>query len=461
MICTRFAPSPTGYLHIGGLRTALFNYLYARANGGKFVLRIEDTDLKRNSVEAANAIVEAFKWCGLDYDGEIVYQSSRFDLYKKYIQKLLDENKAYKCYMSKAELDTLRAEQEARKERPKYDGRYRDFNGIPPKGIDPVIRIKAPLSGTIEFDDGIKGSMKFNANDILDDFIIARSDGTPTYNFTVVIDDALMGITDVIRGDDHLSNTPKQIILYEALGFKTPNFYHVAMINGPDGQKLSKRHGATDVMEYKKMGYLSEALLNFLVRLGWSHGDDEIFSMKELKELFDPHNLSKSSSSFNQSKLEWLNQHYIKNANFERLSHELKEFDLNLDDVKHAKLLIDSIKERSITLLQMKEMANSILNKPQSYNEKAYKKFINENSLKLLASFSEILDKDMDALEYEELTNKFLEKNEAKLKDLAQPLRIAITGNSVSPSIFEVLEILGSDEVKQRIKNLINKSKEL
>ncbi|MDU5326297.1 MAG: glutamate--tRNA ligase, partial [Campylobacter ureolyticus] len=195
--------------------------------------------------------------------------------------------------------------------------------------------------------------------------------------------------------------------------------------------------------------------------LGWSHGDDEIFSMKELKELFDPHNLSKSSSSFNQSKLEWLNQHYIKNASFERLSHELKEFDLNLDDVKHAKLLIDSIKERSVTLLQMKEMANSILNKPQSYNEKAYKKFINENSLKLLASFSEILDKDMDALEYEELTNKFLEKNEAKLKDLAQPLRIAITGNSVSPSIFEVLEILGSDEVKQRIKNLINKSKEL
>ena len=461
MIVTRFAPSPTGYLHIGGLRTALYNYLYARANNGKFLLRIEDTDLKRNKIEATNAIIEAFKWCKLDYDGELVYQSDRFDIYKKYIQKLLDEGKAYKCYMTKDELDELRKSQEAMKIRPKYDGRYRDFKGTPPAGIDPVIRIKAPISGTIEFKDGVKGEVKFNVDDMLDDFIIARSDGRPTYNFTVVIDDALMGVTDVIRGDDHLSNTPKQIILYEALGFKTPNFYHVAMINGPDGQKLSKRHGATDVMEYKKMGYLSEALLNFLVRLGWSHGDDEIFSMKELKELFDPHNLSKSSSSFNQSKLEWLNQHYIKNASFERLSHELKEFDLNLDDVKHAKLLIDSIKERSVTLLQMKEMANSILIKPQSYNEKAYKKFINESSLKLLASFSEILDKDMDALEYEELTNKFLEKNEAKLKDLAQPLRIAITGNSVSPSIFEVLEILGSDEVKQRIKNLINKSKEL
>ena len=461
MIVTRFAPSPTGYLHIGGLRTALYNYLYARANNGKFLLRIEDTDLKRNKIEATNAIIEAFKWCKLDYDGELVYQSDRFDIYKKYIQKLLDEGKAYKCYMTKDELDELRKSQEAMKIRPKYDGRYRDFKGIPPAGIDPVIRIKAPISGTIEFKDGVKGEVKFNVDDMLDDFIIARSDGSPTYNFTVVIDDALMGVTDVIRGDDHLSNTPKQIILYEALGFKTPNFYHVAMINGPDGQKLSKRHGATDVMEYKKMGYLSEALLNFLVRLGWSHGDDEIFSMKELKELFDPHNLSKSSSSFNQSKLEWLNQHYIKNASFERLSHELKEFDLDLDEVKHAKLLIDSIKERSVTLLQMKEMANSILNKPQSYNEKAYKKFINENSLKLLASFSEILDKDMSALEYEELTNKFLEKNEAKLKDLAQPLRIAITGNSVSPSIFEVLEILGSDEVKQRIKNLINKSKEL
>ncbi|NLK66581.1 MAG: glutamate--tRNA ligase [Campylobacteraceae bacterium] len=460
MIVTRFAPSPTGYLHIGGLRTALYSYLYARANNGKFLLRIEDTDLKRNSQEAAEAIVEAFKWCNLDYDGEIIYQSERFDIYKKYIDKLLEEKKAYKCYMSKVELDALREEQIKNKQRPKYDGRYREFTGTPPAGVEPVIRIKAPLSGEISFSDGVKGEVKFDASDILDDFIIARSDGSPTYNFTVVVDDALMGITDVIRGDDHLSNTPKQIILYEALGFKTPNFYHVAMINGPDGQKLSKRHGATDVMEYKEMGYLSEALLNFLVRLGWSHGDDEIFSMDELKKLFDPHHLTKSSSSFNQSKLEWLNQHYIKNASFKRIKDELKDFGLNLDEVNKAELLVDSLRERSKTLVEMKNGALSILNEPKEYEEKAYKKFINENSLELLKKFSEILVSDMSASEYEEKTAQFLEANEKKLKDIAQPLRVAITGTSVSPSIFEVIEILGSSEVKKRIDNLIKTNKE-
>ena len=307
MIVTRFAPSPTGFLHVGGLRTALYNYLYARKNGGKFLLRIEDTDLDRNRDEAVEAIKEAFEWCGLEYDGEVEFQSRRTEIYKKYINELLESGKAYKCYMSKDELDALRKEQEARKERPKYDGRYRDFTGTPPEGIEPVIRIKAPLSGKIEFDDGIKGHISFEAADILDDFIIARSDGSPTYNFTVVIDDALMGVSDVIRGDDHLSNTPKQIILYDALGFKAPKFYHVAMINGSDGSKLSKRHGATDVMEYKRMGYLPQALLNFLVRLGWGHGDDEIFSMSDMLRLFDPKYINKSASTYNLSKLEWLN----------------------------------------------------------------------------------------------------------------------------------------------------------
>lgn len=242
-----------------------------------FLLRIEDTDLKRNSKEATKAIIEAFKWCGLEHDGEVTYQSERFDLYKEYVKKLLDESKAYYCYMSKEELEELRAKQEAAKERPRYDGRYREFTGTPPQGIEPVVRIKAPQSGEIVFEDGVKGEVRFKAEDIMDDFIIARSDGTPTYNFTVVIDDALMGVSDVIRGDDHLSNTPKQIVLYEALGFKIPKFFHVAMIHGEDGKKLSKRHGATDVMEYKEMGILPQALLNFLVRLGWSHGDDEVF----------------------------------------------------------------------------------------------------------------------------------------------------------------------------------------
>ncbi|NLY03887.1 MAG: glutamate--tRNA ligase [Campylobacter sp.] len=459
-IVTRFAPSPTGYLHIGGLRTALYSYLYARGNGGKFLLRIEDTDLKRNKEEATKAIIEAFHWTGLDWDGDVVYQSDRFDIYKSYIDKLLKEGKAYKCYMSKDELDALRNEQIAKKERPRYDGRYRDFKGEPPANIEPVIRIKAPTSGIIEFKDGVKGDISFEAADILDDFIIARSDGTPIYNFTVVVDDALMGVSDVIRGDDHLSNTPKQIVLYNALGFKIPNFYNVAMINGPDGQKLSKRHGATDVMEYKNMGYLSEGLLNFLVRLGWSHGDDEIFSMKELKELFDPHNLSKSASTFNQSKLEWLNQHYIKEASLERIIHELKGFGLNLDECKKANILIDSLRERSVTLLQMMESARSILYAPTTYQEKAYKKFIKAESLELLVKFSEIFgDENLDAKGYEEITMKFLDKQNMKLKDIAQPLRIAITGNSVSPGIFEVIEVIGIKELKKRIEKLLEFSK--
>lgn len=450
-IITRFAPSPTGYLHVGGLRTALYNYLFARANGGKFVLRIEDTDLKRNSIEAVAAIQEAFKWCKLDYDGEIIYQSNRFEIYKNYIEKLLDSGKAYKCYMSKAELDELRSAQEARKERPRYDGRYRDFTGTPPSDISPVIRIKSPLSGTIEFNDGIKGDVKFNCADMLDDFIIARSDGTPTYNFTVVVDDALMGITHVIRGDDHLSNTPKQIVLYNALGFKVPEFFHVAMINGSDGKKLSKRHGATDVMEYKQMGYLPEALLNFLVRLGWSHGDDEIFSIEDMKRFFSPYNINKSASTYNLSKLNWLNSHYIATLEFERLNEAMKDFGLDFAGVKNGKMLLNSLRTRCKTLLELRENALKIIQKPQIYDEKAVKKFIKENSLQILAKFSEILGQDLNATDYEILTNKFLDENSLLLKDLAQPLRVAITGTSISPSIFEVIEILGSDEVKERI----------
>ncbi|WP_169753023.1 glutamate--tRNA ligase [Campylobacter mucosalis] len=459
MIVTRFAPSPTGYLHIGGLRTALYSYLYARANGGKFLLRIEDTDLKRNSEEATIAIREAFEWCGLDYDGEVEYQSKRFDIYAKFVQKLLDEGKAYKCYMSKEELDALRAEQEARKERPKYDGRYRDFKGTPPAGIEPVIRIKAPQQGEIAFKDGIKGDVKFNVADILDDFIIARSDGTPTYNFVVVVDDALMGVTHVIRGDDHLSNTPKQIVLYEALGFKIPEFFHVAMINGEDGKKLSKRHGATDVMEYKRMGYLPEALLNFLVRLGWSHGDDEIFGMADMLKYFDPHDINKSASTYNAQKLDWLNAHYIKTLPYERLARDMLEFDVDFKAHKKGELLLNILRERSKTLIDMKNAALAIINAPQSYDEKAYEKFITPDSLEILAKFKEVLTLNLDANGYETLTNEFLAQNDLKLKDLAQALRVSLTGSSVSPSIFEVLEVLGSDEIKNRIEKILKERK--
>lgn len=452
MIVTRFAPSPTGFLHVGGLRTALYNYLYARKNGGKFLLRIEDTDLARNSDAAVEAIKEAFDWCGLEYDGEVEFQSRRTEIYKKYINELLESGKAYKCYMSKDELDALRKAQEARKERPKYDGRYRDFTGTPPEGIEPVIRIKAPLSGKIEFDDGIKGHISFEAADILDDFIIARSDGSPTYNFTVVIDDALMGVSDVIRGDDHLSNTPKQIILYDALGFKVPKFYHVAMINGSDGSKLSKRHGATDVMEYKRMGYLSQALLNFLVRLGWGHGDDEIFSMSDMLRLFDPKDINKSASTYNLSKLEWLNAYYIKNSGFYELADEMLFFGIDFRGLPKGELLMSLLQERAKTLLDIKAGVELIINAPSSYDEKAMKKFVNDESKALLAQYlAEFKDGLENTSEFEHFTMEFLNSKGKTLKDLAQNVRIALTGGSVSPGIFEMMEVLGASEVKKRI----------
>lgn len=452
MIVTRFAPSPTGFLHVGGLRTALYNYLYARKNGGKFLLRIEDTDLDRNRDEAVEAIKEAFDWCGLEYDGEVEFQSRRTEIYKKYINELLGSGKAYKCYMSKDELDALRKEQEARKERPKYDGRYRDFTGTPPEGIEPVIRIKAPLLGKIEFDDGIKGHISFEAADILDDFIIARSDGSPTYNFTVVIDDALMGVSDVIRGDDHLSNTPKQIILYDALGFKLPKFYHVAMINGSDGSKLSKRHGATDVMEYKRMGYLPQALLNFLVRLGWGHGDDEIFSMSDMLRLFDPKDINKSASTYNLSKLEWLNAYYIKNSGFYELADEMLFFGIDFRGLPKGELLMSLLQERAKTLLDIKAGVELIVNAPSSYDEKAVKKFVNDESKALLAQYlAEFKGGLENTSEFEHFTMEFLNSKGKTLKDLAQNVRIALTGGSVSPGIFEMMEVLGASEVKKRI----------
>lgn len=463
MVVTRFAPSPTGYLHIGGLRTALYCYLWARKNKGTFLLRIEDTDLARNSQEAAEAIVDAFKWVGLAHDGEIVYQSNRFELYKSYVQQLLDEGKAYKCYMSKEELDALRESQMANKERPRYDGRYRDFTGTPPQGIEPVIRIKAPLDGTITLHDGIKGEVVFNVSDMLDDFIIARSDGTPTYNFVVTIDDALMGVTDVIRGDDHLSNTPKQIVIYNAFGFSVPKFFHVPMILNPDGKKLSKRDGATDVMDYERQGFLPETLLNFLVRLGWSHGDQEIFSMEEMLEWFDPNDINKSASAFNQEKLLWLNAHYIKNASHERICELLKPFGVDLDLHVKKELLIDALRERAKTMKEFALLAQQIITAPTTYDETAVAKFLPKEAVSILETYGEALHVKgalASALEFETFTKEFLEQKGLKLKDLAQSIRIAMVGSSVSPAIFDVLEIIGYNEVLKRIQNLLSKQKE-
>ena len=460
MTITRFAPSPTGYLHIGGLRTALYSYLWAKKNSGKFLLRIEDTDLKRNSQEAVDAIEEVFKWTSLSHDGEVIFQSKRFDIYKEYIQKLIDEDKAYYCYMSRQELDEMREEQQAKKERPRYNGKYRDFKGTPPEGITPVVRIKAPQEGKIEFVDGIKGKISFNVSDILDDFIIARGDGTPTYNFVVAIDDALMKLTSVIRGDDHLSNTPKQIVVYNALNFEIPKFYHVPMILNHQGKKLSKRDGATDAMEYKNMGYLPEALLNFLIRLGWSHGDQELFSMSEMLELFDPKDINRSASAYNGEKLLWINAQYIKELPLERIEEELKFFGTNIGQIDKKELLVDSIRDRAKTLKEFSLMVENIITPPTQYVEKAIKKFVKEPSKDILENYLNYIKEKKANLnseeEFETITKSFLEENDLKLKDIAQLLRLSIVGSAVSPSIFAVLSIVGIDEVIQRIEAFLN-----
>jgi len=458
MTITRFAPSPTGYLHIGGLRTALFSWLWAQKNKGKFLLRIEDTDMARNSDEALAAIIKAFDWVGMDYDGEVVYQSKRFDLHKKYINQLLDEGKAYKCYMSKEELDALREAQMAKKERPRYDGRYRDFCGTPPEGVAPVIRIKAPLEGDIVFEDGVKGDIRIAASEV-DDFVIARSDGSPTYNFVVAIDDALMGLSDVIRGDDHLYNTPKQIVVYNALGFKLPNFYHVAMINNEQGKKLSKRDGATDVMEYKEMGYLPEALLNFLVRLGWSHGDQEIFSIEEMIDLFDPKNINKSSSNYNLDKLLWLNAHYIKNMPNEKLANLLKEYGVSIEGHDKLELLLDATKERGKTLVELAEQINLILAAPSKYDEKASKKAFKGEAKTILGDFATLLknwDKTLHLpCDYHEVMANIVETKEIGFGKIGMPLRVSLLGSMTGSGLDEIMAILGVDETVARIEKAI------
>jgi len=462
MAITRFAPSPTGYLHIGGLRTALYSYLWAKKTNGEFKLRIEDTDNARNNEDAVKAILEAFEWVGMPSDCEIEYQSKRTDIYKKYIAQLLEEGKAYKCYMSREELDALRAKQEAAKENPRYDGTWRPEDGktLPeiPEGIEPVIRIKAPTTGTIVFEDGVKGTMTFDANQV-DDFVIARANGMPIYNFVVAIDDHLMGMTDVLRGDDHLSNTPKQIVIYNALGFDVPKFYHMPMINNPQGKKLSKRDGAMDVMQYKRDGYLPEALLNFLVRLGWSNGDQEIFSMDEMLELFDPNNINKSASAYNAEKLLWLNAHYIKNVSNERLAKELEFFDCVLEGHDKKEMILDLCKERAQTILELKVAISNILEVPTEYEAKGSKKFVKEGTLEMLTKYLEVLEANKETLhvapDYEAITKPFIEENGLKFPQLFQPIRIALTGGTQAPSVYDILAVLGLEESKNRLSRAI------
>ena len=459
MVVTRFAPSPTGYLHIGGLRTALFSYLWAKKNGGKFLLRIEDTDKARNSQEAAEAIVNAFEWLGLKADGEITYQSQRDEIYAKYIAQLLDEGKAYKCYMSKEELSELRETQMANKERTMYDGRYRDFDGTPPEGIEPVIRIKAPQSGEILVKDGVKGNISFQAEDILDDFVIARADGSPTYNFVVAVDDYLMGINEVIRGDDHLSNTPKQIVVYEALGFDVPKFYHVPMIHNSAGKKLSKRDGATDVMAYKEMGYTPQALLNFLVRLGWSHGDQEIFSFEEMIELFNPNDINKSASIYNTEKLDWLSAHYIKNMSNDALSELLEDYGVILTSHDKKEILLDALKERAKTLKELAELVNEIVATPTSYDEKAVKKAFKDDYVEILNAFGAKLTNATELhlpLEYHALMEELVNEMQIGFGKIGMPLRVALLGKMGGPNIDVIMAVIGRDETLLRIAKAIS-----
>jgi glutamyl-tRNA synthetase len=457
MTITRFAPSPTGYLHIGGLRTALFNYLWARKNDGKFRLRIEDTDLARNKEEATKAILEAFKWVGMNWDDEVVYQSERFDVYKEYVNILLEKDLAYKCYLTPEELREYREAVQSGKEAPFDIRKYRDFKGELDK--DYVIRFKAPLTGSVTLDDGVKGKVTVDIKPS-DDFVIARSNGVPTYNFVVVIDDHEMKMTEIIRGDDHLNNTFKQILIYQAFGWDVPKFYHVPMINNEKGKKLSKRDGAVDVMDYKREGFLPEALLNFLVRLGWSHGDQEIFSMEEMIKLFDPKDINKSASSYNLEKLLWLNQHYIKNKPNKEIAKLLKE-DFGVDIENHDKLeiLLDDVKDRAKTLKEMAEIIQNILNVPSEYNPKAVKKFIKDGVKENLAKFVEFIkDKELHLpIEWHDvLMQDFIPQNNLKPKDIMPPLRICLNGDTKGIDLSNLLAILGKDEVIKRIEKFLN-----
>jgi len=460
-IKTRFAPSPTGYLHVGGARTALFSWLYARRHGGMFVLRIEDTDLERSTAESVNAILEGMTWLGLEYDEGPFYQTERFDRYKQVIQQLLDEGKAYHCYCSKEELETLRNTQMANKEKPRYNGRCRHRQGPPPAGVQPVVRFKNPTDGVVVIDDIVKGKVSIQ-NAELDDLIIARPDGTPTYNLTVVVDDLDMGITHVIRGDDHLNNTPRQINILKALGATPPAYAHVSMILGADGQRLSKRHGAVSVMQFREEGFLPEALLNYLVRLGWSHGDQEVFSLDEMVELFDLPKLNKAPASFNTEKLLWLNQHYIKNSDPAHIAHHLGWYlgQLNIDPAQGPELVevVKTQQERAKTLVEMAVNCAFFYLAPEQFDEKDAKKHLTPDIKEALGNFRDNLAAlpDWTADGIHNLVKETAEVYELKLGKIAQPIRVAVAGRGVSPPIDITLFLLGRENTLSRLDKALN-----
>ncbi|TDF41415.1 glutamate--tRNA ligase [Alteromonadaceae bacterium M269] len=454
-VVTRFAPSPTGYLHVGGARTALYSWLYAKNKGGDFVLRIEDTDIERSTKEAKDAILEGMRWLGLEWQQGPFYQTERFDRYKELIQQLLDEGKAYKCFMPAEELDAIREEQKARGEKPRYPGTWRDRTDHP--ADQPfVIRFKNPLTGTVVINDHIRGKIEIS-NEELDDLIIQRSDGAPTYNFCVVVDDWDMGITHVVRGEDHINNTPRQINIASALGAPIPEYGHVSMILGDDGKKLSKRHGAVSVMQYRDDGFLPQALLNYLVRLGWSHGDQEIFSVDEMIELFKLEDVSPSASAFNTEKLIWLNQHYIKslpsNVVAEHCAWHFEQLNIDTSNGPDLSQVIEVQADRVKTLKELAEISQYFYRDFDELDEKAAKKHLRPVAKEPLSLVRDKLDAitDWKPETIQEAINNTAEELEVGMGKVGMPLRVAATGSGNSPSLDVTLNLLEKVKIVQRI----------
>ena len=458
-IRTRFAPSPTGSLHIGGARTAIFNWLFARHSGGEFVLRIEDTDRERSTEESIEEIMDAMKWLGLDWDEGPFRQSDRLDIYQKLANELLKSGHAYKCYVTPEELEEKRKQAQSRGDVLRYKREWAKMNEGPDKPY--VIRLQTPDHCSIEVEDLLRGTVTFDASEV-DDFIILKRDGFPTYNFAVVVDDATMNITHVIRGDDHLINTPRQVLLYKALSYDIPKMAHVSMILGSDNKRLSKRHGATSVVAYKDKGYLPEAIINFLSRLGWSYGDQEIFSKAELIEKFTLNNVGKSAAVFNEEKLEWLNSWYIKNDPPEKIAGLmiplLKEKGLDVEvDEKLIKIIME-LRQRAKTLLDISNSIDYFYADKIDLDEKAKDKFLTAEIKPVLQDITTGLAdlNDFNIDEIHKVFDHIMEEKELKLGKIAQPVRVALTGGTVSPGIFEVMDILGKNEVLKRLENAIN-----
>lgn len=457
---TRFAPSPTGYLHIGGARTALFNYLFAKHYGGKFILRIEDTDRERSTPEAIQAILDAMTWLRLEWDEGPFYQTERYSLYKEKIRQLLAEGKAYPCVCTPEELDAKRQLAQKEKRKPAYDGTCRPADGVIsdlPIGKPYTIRFRSPREGTTVVEDAVKGNVVFD-NRELDDLIIARSDGTPTYNFCVVVDDIEMAITHIIRGDDHLANTPRQIQLYQALGQPLPKFAHVPLILGIDKARLSKRHGATSVTAYRDMGYFPEAVVNYLVRLAWSYGDQEIFSCDELIEKFTLENVGKAAGVFNPEKFLWVNFTYLKARPLSQLAEEIIPFIrakgyLVPPDKRWLEKMIATLQERAKTLVDLVDQAHFYLTDDIAIDDKAAKKFLTSDAAKPLSKLIERLTTldDFSEAKVEQTFTAVLQELGLSMGQLAQPVRVALTGSSVSPGIHEVIAVLGKQRTLQRL----------